>query len=104
MGYFLVLKPGFLAAHLLPSSPLPTTTSWELGIAALWLTGGLRITCEPPKSEHSHSGACCPGEAGGSVQEPFGCIHHTLPAELCRVITLVRQPRLPSVQDLLQTG
>ena len=104
MGYFSVLKPGFLAAHLLPSSLLPTTASWELGIAAPWLTGDLRISCEPPKSEHSHSGACCPGEGAGSVQEPFGCIHHAIHAKLCRVSTLVRQPRLPSVQDLLQTG
>lgn len=42
----------------------PPTPPWEQGIAALWLTGGLSITCKPPKSEHPHSGALLSRERG----------------------------------------
>ena len=75
MGYFSVLKPGFLAAHLLPRWPLlHPTPPWEQGIAALWLTGGLSITCKPPKSEHPHSGALLSRERGWGCSGIL-CVH-----------------------------
>lgn len=58
MGYFSVLKHGFLTAHLLARwLLLHPTPPWEQGIAAPSLTCGLSIMCKPPKIAHSHSGA-----------------------------------------------
>lgn len=85
MGYFSVLKHGFLTARLLPRWPLlHPTPPWEQGIAAPSLTGGLSIMCKPPKIAHSHSGALlsrargwgCAGRLG--VHPPFSSCQRVL--------------------------